>query len=174
MWHEVAVCCHPAICGDSSLWWATRVTNSVMGASTPPTAVPFVEPHLGHLRWKVQAWRRRSVLEVRTTRVLPNHLHVCIWDTSVLSTHWRLLKQLKQRVVSVYSIHLLIFLMEAHCVLCEVRTEYVYVVLSTLVFRVGAAPGSSVPPTSAVLPLDPYPSFLPTTPSSGRGNTDQF
>lgn len=158
--------------------WVTRV--SVMRASTPqvicstsPTAVPSVEPTLGHLRWKVQAWRRRCCWK-STTRGLPNHLHVCSWDTSVLSTPWRLLKQLKQRVGSIYSIHLLIFLMEARCVLCELRTEYLYVVLSNLVFRVGAAPGPSVPTTTVALPLGPYPSFLPTTPSSGRGDTDQF
>lgn len=39
--------------------------------------------------------------------------------------------------VCVYSIHLLVFLMEAHCVLCEAQTESLYAVQGTLVFTVG-------------------------------------
>jgi hypothetical protein len=62
--------------------WSTGVTHSLVKAFMPATAVGIVKLGLSRFDWRVQVLGRRSVFDVRATRVLPSHLCVCGWDTS--------------------------------------------------------------------------------------------
>lgn len=73
--------------------------------------------------------------DTRVTSVLQSPLRVCGWDTSRSAVQC-FVKATFATVVSVYIFHLLVFVVEADCVLCEVRPESLFIALSTSVITV--------------------------------------
>jgi hypothetical protein len=62
-----------SVAGILPCGWATGIMHSLTRAFTCATAVPTVMLRVSWLHWKVQAWRRTSVCDVRAMHVQPNH-----------------------------------------------------------------------------------------------------
>ena len=132
---------------DTFLWPGHCSNKNLIKAFTRSTSVPFEKLRLSRLRWEVLEWRRTPEQDVYFQATC-----VAVAGTLVAGLHT------VPHQSSLYNFHPLLFLKEAHCLLCTLRT----VICSLDYCRIHSDSSPSLPISATTAPLPHTPKSIST------------